>query len=634
MDKQPSTDDQKFLARINKIIEDHMENEYFSIEELSRLSQMDRSTLHRKLKRLTGKSASQLITEKRLIKARELLENNVATATEIAYQIGFRDQSYFTKVFKKYYKLSPGDVRKGLPISTDTGPTEPVTETPGKVTSHNYRMTVQAVAITLIVSLVSFGAWYFFTTIRHTEKSIAVLPLQNLTGKPENNYFVEGMHDALIGELGKIESVRVISRTSTLRYQDSDMLLKDIAEELGVNTIVEGSVQCFDDSLCFIVQVIDVYPKERHKLSNEYYDDLQNVLNVQSRVVKDIADEVRINLSKEQELAVSKARTVNPEVYKDYLRGMYYLNQGTPESFDQGLQYMNKAIERDPADPLAFAGLALAYAIRGHAAIAPEESFRKAQAAAERAIRIDPTRDEAYTALAMLYLYNFWDWPRAKKAFEDALASNPNNEIAHAHFAWYHVLFNDMEKALYHAERACVLDPFSAAYCTWLAWLYHYNGQYDKAEIWARKGLELKPDIPFGNLVLGWTYLEKGQYQEAIELHEKLPRKKFDNYAWFLGYTYVKTGNREKALALWDELEAYSKNHPVNPTSWGMFAGALGYKDKAFELLHEAFEKKIYPVIHIETDPNAEFIRDDPRYNELLRKMNLPATRSLMMAQE
>ncbi len=587
MEKQPSKVDQ-FLTITNQIIHDNINNENFTVEDLAQKTGISRSMLHRKLKNLTGKSARDLITETRLIRAKELLENDAATASEIAYRVGFKDPSYFNKVFKKHFNVSPGDIRKKDAVDLDHP---------------------------------SF------------EKSLAVLPLHNLTGHPENSYIVDGIQDALIGELGQIGSLRVISRTSTLRYRNREMLLQDIAHELGVNTIVEGSVLAADDNLRVIIQLIDVFPKERHILANEYNDEMHNILAVQTKAVKDIAQNIRIKLSKDEEQLITKTRTINPETYKDYMRGLYYFNQGTLESYETGISYMQEAIKRDPGDPFAYGGLALGYAILGHGMIYSKEAFRTAEVAANKALKIDPTLDEAYTALALLNLYNFWKWPEAQEAFENALTRNPNNEIAHAHYAWYHVLFANKEKSLYHARMATILEPLSASYHSWLGWLYVYFKEFKQAEISARKALELLENHPFGNVVLGWTYLQKKQYKKAIETHEKLP-KNHSFYKTVLANTYFQAANKEKVLALYNEVEEESKKHWVNPFDRSMLAGMAGYTDQAFELINEACDNKYYPTNHIDVIiPYVEFLRDDPRYNKLFEKMNLPFNRSLYTAQ-
>jgi TolB-like protein/AraC-like DNA-binding protein len=632
MDNHTSMGDQ-FLNKIYRNIEDNLDNENFSVEDLARNVGLSRSMMHRKLIKLTGKSAGELITEKRLLQARELLENDVATASEIAYKVGFNSPSYFNKLFRKRFHISPGAVRKSVLVHLNQASIEPDHENQIAPRRKQYSYSHRVIIISLIVVLFGVGGYLLLAKFQRTEKSIAVLPLHNLTGHAGNDYFVDGMHDALIGELGQISSLRVISRTSTLRYHDSNMLLKDIARELGVNTIVEGSVIGAGDSLRIIVQLIDVFPKERHLLANEYHDGMHNVLTVQSSAVRDIAQKINVKLSENERRRLALAHTVDPETYKAYLRGMYYLNQGTEASFEKGINYLHEAIERDPGDPFAYAGLALGYTIVGHGQLNSEEAFLSAMSAANKAIKLDPASDGAHTALSILYLYDVWDWPLAKKAFENAIANNPNNEIANAHFAWYHLLFDDMEKSLYHAHKAVMIEPFSASYATWLAMLYWYNKEYNNAEFWARKALSLEENIPYGNLTLSWVSMRKGQYEQAVTFIEKLPEND-DYWKMLRGHIYVKAGYRDKAMKYWDELEEKSKNQQVNSCYMGMMAAYLGFTDKAFELLNDACDKKYYPITYINFYPCAENIRHDPRYGKLLQKMKLPSNSALITSNQ
>lgn len=622
-----------FSGRINQIIEEHIGDEHFSVEDLARLAGLSRSMLHRKLMKLTGKSATDLITEIRLNRAKELLENNVATVSEIAYKVGFSSVSYFHRVFKKHYKISPGEVKKSTVTNPDYEPKDEINQT-GVSTSSKVLNRRILIYITLIIAVIILGGLYFLSTRKKSEeRSIAVLPLQNLTGHNENEYFVEGMHDALTGELGKIGSMRVVSRASTLRYRNSDLLLKDIAHELGVNTIVEGSVFCAGDSLCFLVQLIDVYPKERHIMTNEYYDDMPNVLTVQYSAVRDIAQKIKIRLSKKEEQRLAKPHKVNPETYKAYLRGMYYLNKGTAEEFDKGISYLQEAMERDPEDPFAYAYLALGYATMGHGQISSEEAFNRAMSAANKAIELDPGNDEAHTALAITYLYTLCDWPKAKEAFEKALANNPNNDIAHYHFAWYYVLFNDREKAIYHGKQAIMIEPFSPLYLSSYGLSLWDFGEYDEAEYWVKKALAINNDNDYGNITMSWLCLQKKQYRKAIEYIEKLYEDD-DYYKMLRGYTYVKAGQRDKALKYWREFQEESKNYRVNPCYTGMMAAYLGFTDKAFELLNDACDHKDFPIAYINFYPCTENIRSDPRYDKILQRLNVPAGKRLITSNQ
>jgi pentatricopeptide repeat protein len=632
MDNQSSMDDQ-FLKKIHQYIEGNLDNEHFSVEDLAQHVGLSRSMLHRKLIKLTGNSATDLITEKRLTKAKELLENNVATVSEIAYRVGFNSPSYFNKVFRKHFNLSPGDVRKSAAVNPNQ---QSVGEEKEKQVSPRPLFHKPGRKILIILSAIiaaGIGIYAVFVIARPSEKSIAVLPLHNLTGHTGNDYFVDGMHDELIGELGQIGKLRVISRTSTLRYRDSQLLLKDIAHELGVNTIVEGSIIGAGDSLRILIQLIDVFPKERHIFAHEYRDGMHNVLTVQSSAVKDIAQKINVKLSKSEAQRLAKTRKVDPETYKAYLRGMYYLNQGTEESFEKGISFLQDAIKRDPGDPFAYAGLAVGYAMVGHGQLNSEEAFLQAMSSAKKAIKLDPTIDEAYTALSMLYLYDVWDWSLTEEAFENAIANNPSNEVANAHFAWYHVLFGDMEKSIDYAKKAVMIEPFSASYSSWLALLYWYNNEDDNAAHWANRTLELKEDHPYGNLTLSWIYMQKKEYKPALEYIDRLPEDD-DYWKMLRGYVYVKAGQPDKAVKYWNEMVERKKSERVNTCYMGIMAAYLGYTDKAFELLNDAVKKKYYPITYINFYPGTESIQNDPRYNVLLQKMNLPTKKVLITSNQ
>lgn len=618
-----STADSQFLRLVNRIVQDNIGNEQFSVVDLARQAGLSRSMLHIKLKKLTGKSASDLITETRITKARELLEKEEANVSEIAYMVGFSDPSYFSKVFRKYNKMRPGDVRKRL----TTGELRQGTVN-GEIGAAKIRLPsgpFRKIALwTLAGCILLILVYYFFSgDERSAERSVAVLPLQNLTGDPDNSFIVDGIHDALIGELGRIESLRVISRTSTLRYRDSNDLLPVIAKDLGVNTIIEGSVMEAADSMKLLIQVIDIFPKEDHVLVDEYKDAIHNVLTLQRSAAKDIARNIGIKLSEKEKDLLNRSRKVNPETYRNYLRGMYHINQGSPDSFQEGIRFMLKAIRSDPGEPLAYAGLALGYAIQGHGMVMPEGSFSSAVAAAERALSIDPTLSEAYTAMAMINTYVEWEWLKAKEDFEKALATNPSNAVAHSHLAFYYILFNEREKAFHHMNMAAALEPFAAFHQASLAWFNYNSGNYDRAEAYARKALELQENIPYGNLVLGWTYIRKQKYREALALHERLPLYA-DYYKMLIGYTYLKSGQREQAMSLLDNMESDAGTKFVNPVFRGILAGMLGLNDRAFELLNEACDQKIFPITYLKVYPGIEGLKADPRYNLILQKMNLP----------
>ena len=620
----PTSKDKEFLERLTQIVLDNLTNEQFGVNDLAKEIGYSRSYLYRKLRLLRQQSISQFIRTIRLQEAYKLLKEDNLTASEVAYRVGFGNPSYFNACFHAFYGFSPGKARQLL--SAEIGNKSIKKRTIPIPQIRLNKKWIWTSASLLLLIILSTGI-FIYKGIRwgSSQKSIAILPFTNLTENAKNAYFVAGIHEAIVAELRQIASLKVISGAPTLRLRDTSMSLKVLADELGVSTIMEGSVAGVGDSLRLLIRVIEEEPKEHLLFTREYHDVMSNALNIQATIARDVAQKMNLKLSKVEKQLIHDARAVDPEIYRSYLRGMYYMNQGSRESLDKGIDYLHKAIDLDPGDPFAYAALALGYAIRGQEHIDPDEAFLSAIYAADKAVRLDSTIDMVHTARALLYLYQSWEWGKARASFEKALAINPNNAIAHAHFARYYLLFQDVEKSLQHAKKAVTLEPFSPSYLAWLALLYYMDHADEEAEFWARKSLKLKEDLPGGLLVLGWLALDKRHYRQAVEYHERLPGSVY--YQMHLGQTYVKSGNREKAVNLWNELEKRFDKGDVNPCYMGMMAAYLGYTDQAFELLNQACTMKSYPITYLDVYPCSENLRHDPRYEQLFVKMNLPFQR-------
>ena len=615
-----------YLNNLKKIVIDNIRDEHFGVEELAEKAGISRSQLHRKLKQLKGITGSDYIRNIRLKQSIIHLKNNTGTISEIAYQLGFSSPSYFNKVFQKEFNITPGEYKKNpkeydIKIETNFSP-EPAEEDSKSVIKLK-KYIITGIAAAVLVLLIIVAARTIFD--KHPEVSIAVLPLENLTGSDENEYFVEGIHDALIGELGKIGSIRVISRKSTLQYAKKDMLLADIARELNVNTIVEGSIYGAEDSLRILIQLIKVFPKEKHLWTQDYNERMSKVLHVQNQAIKEIAQHINVNLTEEENKKLGYQREVVPETYKDYLRGMYYLKKGNEKDYQTGIDYMYKTIERDPADPFAYAALALAYAATGHG-MAGEDAFDKAIAAANKALEIDPYIDEAYTAMAMLYLYESWEWNKAKDAFDQALIANPNNEIALANYSWYFVLFNDIEKAIYYGKKSVEIDPFSVAFSAWLSLIYLEVHQYNLAEKYANRALKMNPKARYASVVMACICLEKDSIDKATEYIETLP-KKSDYWNTYRAGFYAQINNPEKLHEIWD-YTSNKKNASVG--SKGIIAYHCGYKDLAYSLFDEAIKLKNYPINYFGHIPFTYDKLNDPKIREIFKQLNLPSDNMLV----
>ncbi|HEX7014584.1 MAG TPA: helix-turn-helix domain-containing protein, partial [Cyclobacteriaceae bacterium] len=456
--------DAAFLKKLTEAVRQNLENEHFGVAELSDAVAISRFQLHRRLKQLKGVSVSQFIRDIRLEEAHKMLAADVGTVAEIAYRVGFSSPSYFSKCFHDHFGFPPGESRK------HTSP--PASPSTGKalvgISSRRKKIILLTGAVVLAVAITAVG-YYAFRPVARQQVAIAVLPLDNLTGSTEQTYFVSGMHDALIGQLGQISGLRVISRTSTLRYPSRDMLLQDIARELGVDAIVEGSVYGTGDSVRIQLQLIDVFPRERHVWAKEYHEDIRKALTLQSSVVQDIAREIEVSLTEEETRKVMKTREVDSEAYRNYLRGMYHVNQFNLAEVEKGIAILQRAIDMDPADPLPWAGLAIGYSTIGHSASSIEHAYSRAKAAAQKAISLDETLAEAHLALALVALYDEWDWDTAEREFERAIELNPSLAAAHTHYAWYHMLFGRLDEMWKHSKLAVELDPFLSLYSGYLA---------------------------------------------------------------------------------------------------------------------------------------------------------------------
>jgi TolB-like protein len=480
-------------------------------------------------------------------------------------------------------------------------------------------------ASSVFLMLLLISGYYFFLNGSGNELqepvSIAVLPLHNLTGDADRAFFVDGLHDALIGELGQISELRVISRTSTLKFRNAESNIKAIARELGVDNIIEGSVYRAGDSVRVQVQLIDVEPEEQHIWAENYDRSTADILSLLSEVTRHVAQNVHVSLTSEEDSLLADRREVNVEAYKAYLRGTYHLNQYTPESYKTGIAYLLEATRIDPGDPLPWARLALGYNTAGHGISPPEDAYELAQAAAERALKLDKSSGEVHLALTIVELYDNWNWEATQLGFENTFKFDPNIAEAHAHYGWFLMLEGgNPEEILNESRLSMSLDPFTPLYPVYLGFQAWWLGMYDEAVEAAQKSLEIDPDYPYGYYVLGSAYAAGGNYEEAIVAHKKAielnPRWKFG-----LAHTYALSGQEEKALEIADELSA----NPTPIDNWGLaeIYTALDDHDQALNWLEASYESRFSWTPWIEWNPNLEPLYGDPHFQNLLERMNV-----------
>ena len=494
------------------------------------------------------------------------------------------------------------------------------------------RALVVGVGLAAIVALAIAANFHFgdeptgpATTVA-TPNSIAVLPLENLSGDPEQEYFSDGMTDALISDLGTIGALRVISRTSVMRYKESDKTLPEIARELNVSHVVEGSVLRAGDQVRITTRLIDAL-NDQQLWSQRYQRPLKDVLALQSDVAQAIAREIEVKLKPEEQARLAGRHPVNPEAQDLYLKGRFYQRQ-RQESTDgvrKAIDYFQKATELDPRYALAYAGLARAYMVAawGVDEAPPKEAMAKAQAAALRAVQLDDTLEKAHSLQGTVAL-NSWEWSRAKAGLQRALALNPSGR--RTSYAFYLMFVErDFDGALAQAKRALELDPLSLFSHLLPAQAYHFARRYDQAIEQYQKTLELDPNYFLARAFLGKAYADKGMYEDAIvELKKAILVSGVDLRAKaYLAYTYALAGERGQALKILNELDDLSKHRYVSSKLRAVIHTGLGDNGQAFEWLESAYQEHDVQLMAIKVNPVWDPLRSDPRFQDLLKKMGL-----------
>jgi len=462
-------------------------------------------------------------------------------------------------------------------------------------------------------------------------ESIAVLPLENLSGDPEQEYFVDGMTEALITDLAKIGTFRVISRTSAIRYKGSDKALPEIASELNVDAIVQGSVLRVGDRVRITAQLIHA-DTDTHLWAESYDRDLRDVLALQSEIARTIAREIQVTLTPAEQARLGQTTPParagpDPDVYADYLKGRYYWNKRTGESMRIALEHYENAIAGDPSYAPAYAGLADIYAGIGHYTAMPlSESLSKAKAAALQALSIDNTLSEARATLAQARHFLDWDLVGAESEYRMALQLNPGYASAHQ---WYAECLLDMgrfDDALAEARQAQELDPLSPIIGTVVGNIFFFSRQYDKALEQYRQVLEFDPNFGMTHFWLGRTYVQQSNLPQALaEFRAALSIMGDDpKVVSYIAYADALSGNTAEARRRLVQLDEQARQGDFPAFGLATINIGLGDTEAAFAWLDKAVEERNLGFYLPRNNPLFDPLRDDPRFQDLLRRMNFP----------
>jgi TolB-like protein/DNA-binding winged helix-turn-helix (wHTH) protein/Tfp pilus assembly protein PilF len=522
----------------------------------------------------------------------------------------------------------------GIPEpATQPRPTAKADERPdlagGLAMSKTFPRSLAWKASLLVVLLVmaSLATWKLYSWKRPSPivRSLAVLPLESLSSDASQDYFADGMTDELISDLGQISALRVISRTSVMAYKHARKPLPQIARELNVDAVVEGTVLRSGDQVRITAQLIEA-SSDKHLWSQSYQGELRDTLALQSKVARAIADQIRINLNPREQAALKNVKVVNPQAYESFLKGRYFWNKRTADGLKVALAYFNQAIEEDPKYAQAYSGLADTYALLGdwqYAVMTPMEAFPKAKAAAIKALELDSALGEAHNSVAFCLDGFDWDFDSAGKEFRRAIELNPGYATAHHWYAWHLSLLGRYDEAIAEMRKAENLDPLSLIINADLAELLVLAHSYDESIRQSRKAIEMDPNFALAHNQLAQAYLQKHMNHEAVAELEKAAQLSRGSPTVIanLARAYAGSGKRNEAVKLLNDLKKRSNPGYSHASEIAVIYAALGDKNRAMTWLEKGYEERFNPGVLLR--PGFDPLRTDPRFEELVRRIGL-----------
>jgi eukaryotic-like serine/threonine-protein kinase len=471
-----------------------------------------------------------------------------------------------------------------------------------------------------------FGYKYLSPTTKQIE-SIAVMPFVNESGNADVEYLSDGMTETLISSLSNLPNLNVKPRSTVFRYKGKETNPQTIAKELNVQAILNGRAAQRGNDISLYVELIDI-SLDKVIWSETYNRKQSDLVALQSDIARDVSSKLKSKLSGAEIAKVEKIYTTNPEAYQLYLKGRYHYAKLSKDDIFKGIEYFQKAIELDPNFAMAYVGIANSYnAIPSFNYLSPKESIPQAKTAAQKALEIDPTLAEAHTALAASVVEYDWDWEKAEREFKRALELNPNAANAHfLHGIIYLVPVGRTAEAITEIKRAAELEPLNVDISANLAAAYMYDRQFERALEQAQKNYDFEPNFVGGRIWLATMYNINGKHSEAIALCEKSLSNDPTNppFLTLAGYAYAKNGQRQEAEQIIKRWQEVAKTQYVSHYWIAVVYAALDKRDEAFTELEKAYQERDYFMPRLKVDPFMDSLRDDPRFKDLLRRLNLP----------
>jgi TolB-like protein/DNA-binding winged helix-turn-helix (wHTH) protein/Flp pilus assembly protein TadD len=482
-------------------------------------------------------------------------------------------------------------------------------------------------ASVLLLLVVSLSAWKLYSRYHPSFviRSLAVLPLESLSSDASQDYFADGMTDELISDLGQISALRVISRTSVMGYKHARKPLPQIARELNVDAVVEGTVLRSGEEVRITAQLIEA-STDKHLWSQSYQGELRDTLALQSQVASAIADQIRINLNPQEQAALKNVKAVNPQAYQSFLKGRFFWNKRTADGLKIALAYFDQAIEEDPKYAQAYSGLADTYSLLGdwqYAAMTPKEALPKAKAAAIKALELDSALGEAHNSLAFCLDGFDWDFESAGREFQRAIELNPGYATAHHWYAWHLSLLGSYDEAIAEMRKAQDLDPLSLIINADLAELLVLAHSYDEAIRQSRKTIEMDPNFALAHSQLAQAYLQKRLTDEAVVELRKAAQLSGGSPTVLanLARAYAASGKKSEATKILNDLKKRSIATYSHGPEIAVIYAALGDNDQAMKWLEKGYEERFNPGVLLR--PGFDPLRSDPRFQNLARRVGL-----------
>ncbi len=534
---------------------------------------------------------------------------------------------------------SAGEVRSQLE-EIEKGLLIPVIISPQKKPLTSKEITVEftlkkyfiPLAAVLILAIGAIAVWLFFlrdstTPLSADKPIIAVLPFSDLSPKKDQEYFCDGMTDEIITKLSRLQGWKVMNKTSVMQYKNTDKNIKDIGQELGVTSVLEGSIRKEDDDIRITAQLINV--EDGFHLWSEVYDrKLERIFAIQNDIAENIVAALKQKLTPEEKERLQKSTTENIEAYNLYLQGRYYWGMRTREAMPKSIEQYQQAIEMDPSYALAYSGLADCYIAGGgrHLDLSAEEAYAKAREAAQKALELDDSLAEAHTSLAGVLTSYFWFWERAEDEFIRAIELNPSYATARIWYAEHLWSVGRHDLSIQQARLASELDPLSPMISTSLGVSLYFAGEDEQARQQYLRTLAVTPEFQRAIYWLGFSYIRKGMYEEAIRQFQRViglsGSDPVDQAA--LGYAYAAAGQLNEAVGVLRRLETLATRRYVSPVDMAMLHVGLGNDDKAMDYLENAYEEHADRMSWIKVNPVFNPLRSDPRFRSLLKRMNFP----------